>query len=228
VHFPKAQPKLSDCRVHGPDSGAELFVVEGDSAAITVAQACDSTFQAVLPMQGKPLNAVRAPDRKVAANPLLMALTDVLGAGWGASFDPQKLRYERVLLLTDPDADGIHCSALLLMFFYRWMRPLLDRGHVMIVRAPFGEVSAREMKSPVLAFSEAQLQSVCRQLRDRGVADFAAQRFRGLASLDRATLERFCIDPASRNAGPISVADAELAMEVFAINGVLSPQQQLL
>jgi hypothetical protein len=103
-------------------------VVEGDSAALAVLQVRDQRLQAVLPMQGKPLNALRASDGKVAANPFLHALTDAIGAGRGAAFDREALRYERIVLLMDPDADGIHAGALLLLFFHRWMPALVERG----------------------------------------------------------------------------------------------------
>ena len=134
--------KLHDCDRHGPGSGAELFVVEGDSAAQSVAQLRDARFQAVLPMQGKPLNAWKASERKVAANPFFMALVAAIGADWGRFCRLEALRYERLLLLMDPDADGIHCGALVTMFVYRWMRPVLDAGRVEIVRPPLDEIIA--------------------------------------------------------------------------------------
>lgn len=127
--------KLDDCTYHGLGSGVELYVVEGDSAAGAVSRMRNAQFQAVLPMQGKPLNTVRATAQKVVANPWFAALTQALGTGLGDAFALQALRYDRVILLMDPDADGIHCGALVTMFFYRWMRPLLDDGRVGIARA---------------------------------------------------------------------------------------------
>ena len=105
--FPRGPLKLDDCQAHGPGSGAELFVVEGDSAADAVSRVRDPAFQAVLPMQGKPLNARKASEKKVAGHPLFQALADAIGAGIGARFDAAACRYERILLLMDPDADGI-------------------------------------------------------------------------------------------------------------------------
>jgi hypothetical protein len=126
---------LADCQFHG--AGAELFVVEGESAAAAVCGGRDPTRQAVLPMQGKPLNALKATEKKVAANPLFAALAAALGSGWGEALDLQKLRYTKVLLLMDPDADGIHCGLLLLSFF-----PLdaatLGRGPSVAGSAPLG------------------------------------------------------------------------------------------
>jgi len=191
-------------------------------------QARNAGFQAVLPMQGKPLNAVRASDRKVAADPFYRALTQTLGTGWGDACDPAKLRYERVVLLTDPDADGIHCGALLLMFFYRWMQPLLDLGRVGVVRAPMGEIRCEGDAAPTLAFSDAQFQSICGELRERGRPRFAAVRYRGLGSLDRGALEAHCMVPATRNLRWLTSSDALAAMEVFGSLRELPPQRTLL
>jgi len=135
-----APAKLDDSATHGRGSGAELFVVEGDSAASAVARVRDPLHQAVLPMQGKPLNAARAPRAKVESHPFFGPLAAALGVGFEATCDPRRLRYDRVLVLTDPDADGIHCGYLVLLFFHRWMRPLLDAGRIEVVRPPWGEV----------------------------------------------------------------------------------------
>ena len=130
--FPRLPIKLDDCTHHGIGSGAELYVVEGDSAAGAVSRMRNAAYQAVLPMQGKPLNTVRATAQRVVANPWFAALTDALGTGLGDAFEIKALRYDRVILLMDPDADGIHCGALVTLFFYRWMRPAArrrSRGH---------------------------------------------------------------------------------------------------
>ncbi|MEQ1487852.1 MAG: toprim domain-containing protein, partial [Methylotenera sp.] len=111
--------KLQDCRQHG--ANAELFLVEGDSAASAVSSLRNQQVQAVLPMQGKPLNTIKASAEKVVENALFKALIEALGAGVGDNFDLTKCRYSRIVLLMDADADGIHCGALMLMFFYRWM-----------------------------------------------------------------------------------------------------------
>ena len=135
-----ARPDLSACLLHGPESGAELFVVEGRSAADAVRAVRDPVRQAVLPLQGKPLNGARATAARVAADPFLGALAAALGTGWGDACSLDGLRYERVLLLHDPDADGIHIGALLLMHVARWLAPLLEAGRVERVHAPVGEV----------------------------------------------------------------------------------------
>jgi len=135
-HLYSSHSKLVDCLRHGPHSGAELFLVEGDSAANSVTAARDTLFQAVLPMQGKPMNAGKASASRLAGNNWLQTLFQSLGCGTGNDFNMDALRYERVMLLFDPDADGIHCGALMLICFEHLMpmhqeeivKKLQDRG----------------------------------------------------------------------------------------------------
>lgn len=203
-----ARAKLDDCVVHGDD--AELFVVEGDSAAAAVARVRDPRRQAVLPLQGKPLNAARAPRRKVIEHPFLGPLGECLGTGLEAGCDPQRARYGKVLVLTDPDADGIHCGFLVLLFLHRFMRPLLDSGRVALVRPPWGEVvAAGEI---ILAFSEPELSATVDRARVRG--DVSVRRFRGLAALDADVIRETCVDPATRRTFGVTSADVAAMIEV--------------
>jgi DNA gyrase subunit B len=211
--FPIKPIKLEDCQVHG--AGTELFIVEGDSAWIAVTQSRDFKFQATLPMQGKPMNAMKASEKKVAENSLFEALTKALGTGFGKSFDLKKLRYEKVMLLMDPDADGIHCGALMLMFFYRWMRPLLEGGHIELVRAPIGEIVVKGNPEPEFAYTNEQFQAMCEDFRSRGVKSFTPLRYRGLASINPKSLEKNCLHPATRKTLKMGIHDAEMALEVF-------------
>jgi DNA gyrase subunit B/topoisomerase-4 subunit B len=227
MNFPRLHRKLDDCQVHGPGSGAELFVVEGDSASLAVSQVRQPRFQAVLPMQGKPLNAIRASAGKVAANPFFAALTAALGTGHGAAFKAGELRYDRIVLLFDPDADGIHCGVLLLMFFYRWMRPLLDLGQVHAVRAPVGELVRAGAATPQFIYSELQFHALCAELLERRDPAARALRYRGLAGLNPEFLATLCVNPATRTAQTVSAADAELAIGVFGSARDLPPQQPL-
>ena len=217
--FPSGPVKLDDCGLHGAAADAamgatpELFVVEGESAALAVTRVRDATSQAVLAMQGKPLNAIKATEKKLAAHPLFTSLTESLGTGRGEAFDLARLRYARVLLLMDPDADGIHCGVLMLMFFHRWMRPLLDSGRVEIVRPPWGEVVPADGTPARHACSEAEFQSVSDAVRARGPA--TARRFRGLAAIEPQLLLETCIAPATRRTDRISTAEAAAMIEVF-------------
>jgi DNA gyrase subunit B/topoisomerase-4 subunit B len=228
MHFRRGPIKLVDSDHHGEGSGAELFIVEGDSAALAVSQVRQSRTQAVLPMQGKPLNALRATAGKVAANPFLMALVDAIGAGWGGMLDLRTMRYERVLLLTDPDADGIHCGALLLMFFHRWMPVLLEQGRLEVVRPPFGEIIRRHGEPPQLVYSEPEFQAVSAELRAGGSTAFTALRYRGLGSLELEALDTLCVRPQTRRSRTLTVADAEVAMQVFSSLKAMPPQRPLL
>jgi DNA gyrase subunit B len=212
---PGHRTKLIPCHVAGPGTPCELFVVEGDSASLSVANARDASFQAVLPMRGKPLNALRASAAKVAGYEFYAELIRAIGGGFGDAFDFAQANYERVLVLTDPDADGIHCNVLLLMFFFRWMRPLLDAGRVHAIRPPLAEIKRSGEAAPVLAFSEAHFQALCKALRERNENDFVSIRYRGLGSIGRDVLATTCIEPATRKAQPLSARDAEMAIEVF-------------
>jgi DNA gyrase subunit B len=220
-------PKLVDCS-GGDPSVRELFVVEGDSAASAVA-GLRSESQAVLPMQGKPLNAWKANANKVTGYPLFVALTDALGLAMvdaeqgQLSLSPppslEAMRYQRVLLLFDPDADGIHCGALMLMFLYRWLRPLLSSGRVEMVQAPLFHISYRkpgreDLLSCYASFPD-QCQRMCKELRERGATDVHAQHHRGVGSMDAAVLSATCLEPATRTTRVVGVDEARAAIDVF-------------
>ena len=212
--IPFAGPvKLVDCTTRG--AGTELFIVEGDSASLSVANARDMKFQAVLPMQGKPMNALRASEKKVAANTLFAALITALGAGSRDSFDLAQCRYDRVLLLLDPDADGIHCGALLTMFFHRWMRPLLEAGRLQMVRAPLAELHREGDAAPTYVYTDAQFRSLCAAYGKPGEPPFNTVRYRGLAGIAPNVLAERCLVPATRVTTIMQLRDAELAIEVF-------------
>jgi DNA gyrase subunit B len=203
--------KLDDCVAHGTGSGAELIVVEGDSAAAAVSRIRDPRVQAVLPMQGKPLNAARASRGKVLEHSFFGPLAAAVGAGLESECDPARSRYDRVLVLTDPDADGIHCGFLVLLFLHRWLRPLLDDGRIEVVRPPWGEVVvAGEL---LLAFSEPELTALATRARAGGGA---VRRFRGLAAIDAATIHETCVDPTTRRTERVTAGDVAAMIEVIA------------
>ena len=218
MYFRNTPVKLTDSRRHG--AGTELFIVEGDSAASTVAALRDGQFQAVLPMQGKPLNAIKASAEKVAAYPLFKALNESLGIDHSRPtsdlFVWDDLRFERLVLLFDPDADGIHSGALMLMFVYQYLRPLLDQGRVLMIHAPWVQISLTEQQ-PLYAYSEAQALALTQQLRAQGKTPQVV-RYRGLSGIDRAILMQTCIDPATRNARVMTEQDALAAIEIFGAN----------
>ena len=206
--------KLFDCARHAPEVPAELFIVEGDSAVDAVTAVRNGQFQAVLPIQGKPLNALKASSRRIVQNPWFAALLAALGSAAGTALPLADPIYRRILLLLDPDADGIHCAALLQMFFYRFMRRLIEDGQIDIVHAPWGELRPAQGE-PLLAYHEAEFQSLCRQADARGESRAERVRHRGLATITPALLAQTCIDPRTRNSHVLTVADVELAIAIF-------------
>ena len=204
--------KLHDCHEHG--AGSELFIVEGDSASKSVCRARRVHCQAVLPMQGKPMNAYKASKAAVGRNELYQALINSIGAGWGDDFKVDDARYERVILLFDPDADGIHCGALMSMFFYRWMRPLMEAGRVGVIRPPLYEISSPTSDDKLHAYTDSQYRKLREELDSKEI-EFTGQRYRGLASMNDMALFTTCIDPETRNLNRLELDDAEAAIRVF-------------
>ena len=194
--------KLIDCQFHPPGVATELFIVEGDSASNAIGCVRDAGYQAVMPMQGKPLNAWKASKARVAKNEFFSALSQAIGAGWGDDFRLSEVRYESIILVFDPDADGIHCGMLVLMYFYRWMLPLL-------------EITSPGMTEIVCAVSEEEAITKLAKVQREGNANATKKRFRGLASMSGAVLKRYCVQPESRHAFRMRPKDAEAAIEVF-------------
>ena len=218
MYFRNTPIKFVDSRRHGADT--ELFIVEGDSAASTVTSLRDGQFQAVLPMQGKPLNAIKAAEDKVLAYPLFKALLDSLGVqakGQGDWFSIENLRFERIVLLFDPDADGIHSGALMLMFFHRYLPELLRAGKIERVHAPWVQILLTG-ETPLYTYSEAQTIALVAQLREQG-KNPQVVRYRGFSGIYREVLMRTCIDPTTRKTRVMSEQDAQMAIEVFGANG---------
>ncbi len=220
MHYSGKPMKFEDCALHATGSASELFIVEGDSASGAVINVRDPQTQAVLPMQGKPLNALKASGDRVAAFPLFRQLVSALGVPLidpqtGEVGDIRKARFERVLLLFDPDADGIHCGALMLMFFYRWMRPLLDAGRVFMVRPPLFLVSFAGSEQRFHAYSPDHAGRLISELKARGATDIKTHHHRGLASIDPTLLASACLNPETRKTDVMTVQDALAAMSVF-------------
>lgn len=208
--------KLSDCTNHGP--GSELFIVEGDSAARTVDRLRRKAYQGVLPMQGKPMNAMKASASEICKNVQFSAVLQSLNIGLKEKLDPsdiEKVCYEKFILLFDPDADGIHSRTLMLLFFYRWLRPLLDSGRVFDVHAPQWEITADGFKDAAYAYTKDHLEKIRAHLKAQGITELKTKRFRGLASVDAHILDAQCIDPDTRRLRELRAQDASAAMEMF-------------
>ncbi len=216
MYTTQASMKLFDSATHG--DGAELFIVEGDSAARSVAALCNERTQAVLPLQGKPLNAWKASAAKVAASPLYRQLSDALGtrdATTDAPRNPGGLRFGRVLLLFDPDADGVHICALMLLYFKRWMPALLESGRVTVVRAPMFAITHPRLSAPAHAWSQEHAQAITTQWRADGMDGADLHRFLGLGSIPPAVLETHCVDPRTRSGRIAGAEDVAAVRAAF-------------
>jgi DNA gyrase subunit B len=185
--------KLLDCRESDPEE-TELFIVEGQSAGGTAASGRDSRIQAVLPLKGKILNTEGLSAGKIIANQEIKDLVDTLGCGIGPSFDPHKLRYGKVILLMDADSDGYHISTLLLTFFFRHMRELIQTGKIFIGQPPLYKIEVG--KERFYARDEAAKEEVIASLGDR--RKFDVQRFKGLGEMNADQLKETTLDSKSR------------------------------
>ncbi|MDM4015054.1 toprim domain-containing protein [Roseiconus lacunae] len=200
-------------RTGGDNLYRELFIVEGDSASQAVANARDVRYQAVLPMQGKPMNAVKASPKAVRRNQWFAAFVEALGTTWDPALR-ETFRYSRLLLLFDPDADGIHCGALMLMFLERYFPELLTSRRVSLIKAPLFRIEGDDPRDCLFAYSEDQLQQLRSALEEKSIPH-RYQRYRGLASLPSDVLTEHCLAPNGRTAYLMGIDDAAMARKVF-------------
>lgn len=212
-------PKLSDCQP-GNDDVAELFIVEGDSALGTAKAARNSGFQALLPIRGKILNVQKASLSQMLSNKECSAIIQVVGAGSGASFDIEQARYNKVIMMTDADVDGAHIRILLLTLFYRYMRPLIEYGHVYAAVPPLHRIAltGAHKGEYIYTYSDDELAGKLADLDKKHISyNEDIQRYKGLGEMDADQLADTTMDPRTRMLRRIRMEDAEQASQIFSL-----------
>lgn len=201
--------KLADCTVTDP-AKSELYLVEGDSAGGTAKQSRDRRFQAILPLRGKILNVEKARLDRILNNEEIRTMITAFGTGISDEFDIEKARYHKVIIMTDADVDGAHIRTLLLTFFYRYMRPLVEHGHVYIALPPLYQV--KKSKVHRYAWSDQELESILDEVGREGVV---IQRYKGLGEMDAEQLWETTMNPETRTILQLNLDDAVEADETF-------------
>ncbi len=207
--------KLRDCNENNPEL-TELYIVEGDSAGGSATQGRDSRFQAILPLWGKMLNVEKVREEKVIGNDKLQPVITALGAGLGDDFDLSKLRYHKIIIMADADVDGAHIRTLLLTFFFRYMRPLIEHGYVYSAVPPLYKLTRG--KTTRVAFSDPERDKVSAEMRgDNPNAKIDISRYKGLGEMDPHELWETTMDPEKRTLKRIELDDAVAADATFTV-----------
>ena len=203
--------KLADCSTSDPTI-SEIYLVEGDSAGGSAKLGRDREYQAILPLRGKIMNVEKASREKIFDNEIINNLIVAIGTGVAEEFDLNKLRYNKIIIMTDADVDGAHIRILLLTFLYRFMRPLIENGHVFIAQPPLYKIAAN--KSIKYVYTDQELENVKQNLIN---SHYSIQRYKGLGEMNPEQLWETTMDPEHRVMLKVNIEDGVEADRIFAL-----------